>query len=172
MKYISVTNDLENPIFRHWLNVAYCNTNDRLHKNYSIKQIARMKEYGMCMNGDDFIYMVGLDNFGEGIYRIESRLWVNPKFRTKFWRSPDNYKTVLTQINMHKDTTKFLFKSRQAPNPGGFRISARLHQYFSDWIIHPDRIELKWKDNWQWIMHAPCNNAAKYINKLKVESVK
>ena len=167
MEYISVINNLDNPTFRYWLDIAYNRTDDRLHKNYNIKQIARMKEYGMCMDGDEFIYMVGLDDFSKGIYRIESRLWVNPKYRKKFWKSPDNYATIFKQINLHKSTTNFLFKSREAPNPGGFRISARLHKYFTDWVIYPKQIELKWKDNWQWIMYRPCHNSEIYIKELQ-----
>lgn len=167
MRYVSVTNDLDNSVFRYWLDIAYNNSSDRLHKNYTIKQIARMKEYGMCMDGDDFVYMVGLDDFGEGIYRIESRLWVNPKFRKKYWRSPDNYASVLSQIDKHKDTTNFLFKSREAANPAGFRISARLHKYFTNWKIHQEQIELKWKNNWQWIMYKPTIDEQDYIKRIQ-----
>lgn len=131
---------------------------DPLAANYNEKAIMRMAEYGYITNeSGDVVYMTGLEDFSNGIYRIESRTWINPKYRRKFWRCPDDYQTILLQINNHASETNMLFKSREAKNPAGFTISARLNDYFKDWIVYPEEIELKYKDNWQWIMYKNFN---------------
>ena len=141
-------------------------SNDPLAANYNERDIMKMAEYGYITNEqNDIVYMTGLEDFGDGAYRIESRTWVNPKYRTKFWRCPDNYQSVLFQINNHANRTNLLFKSREAKNPAGFKISARLNDYFSDWIIYPGEIELRYENNRQWIMY-------KNINGDKDENIK
>lgn len=142
------------PYFMDHLNFAY-NNNDRLSSNYVIKAIDRMQEYGYVFNSDqrDLVYMVGLEDFGNGYFRSESRLFVHPTYRRRIWRSPDNYETVKRQIFNHREDTRFLFKSREGASPGGFLISQRLDNYFNDWYVYPTKIELKYKDNIQWIMY-------------------
>lgn len=140
--------------FLHHLDGAY-NNGDALANNYTLKQIGRMQEYGYVYNQDpnDLVYMVGLENFHSGAYRIESRLYMHPNYRRRYWRSPDNYETVKRQISNHMDTCQFLFKSREAENPAGFLISARLDSYFNDWVVYPTKIELRYRNNWQFIMY-------------------
>lgn len=142
------------------------NSHDSLSENYTFQAIMRMTEYGYITNSDnDVVYMTGLEDFGNGILRIESRTWINPKYRRKFWKCPDDYQTVLLQINNHVRETNMLFKSREAKNTAGFKISARLNNYFDNWEIYPEEIELRYEDNWQWIMY-------KNINGDKDENIK
>jgi hypothetical protein len=141
-------------VFQSHLDGAYQN-GDPLSANYTLKQILRMQEYGYVYNTDpsDLVYMVGLENFRNGAYRIESRLYVHPNYRRRYWKSPDNYETIKHQISNHIDSCQLLFKSREAENPAGFLISARLDPYFSDWTVFPTKIELRYRNNWQYIMY-------------------
>lgn len=140
--------------FANHLSFAF-NNRDALSANYTDKAISRMVEYGYVFKDDpaDMLFMVGVEDFGNGCLRSESRLFVHPKYRKPYWTSMDNYQTVITQINNHVDHSSFMFKSRTAKNTGGFRVSARLTNFFNDWVIHPKQIELRYKNNWQWIMY-------------------
>lgn len=143
--------------------------NDKLASNYNLKHISRMVEYGYVYNNNpsDLVYMVGIEDFQNGAFRIESRLFVHPNYRKTFWKSPDNYEVVKHQINIHNSKYEFLFKSREAKNPAGFRISARLDNFFKDWTIHPNQIELRYKNNWQWIMYNTIKGSVnEHIEKL------
>lgn len=142
---------------------------DRLSGNYDIQNIDRMREYGFVYNKSkkDLVYMVGIQDFDDGIYRIESRLYVHPNYRKSFWKSPDNYETIKHQINNLKDKSNFLFKSREGKNTASFKISARYDNFFNDWQIYKDKIELKWKNNYQWIMYKTIKgNTNDYIKKI------
>ena len=157
LKYVSVKEGEESKfdnIFLNHLSFAR-QCNDRLSANYNLKAIQRMVEYGYVFNEDpkDMVMMVGIEDFGNRAYRIESKLFVHPKYRSSFWRSPDDYETVKYQISKHKSDSQFLFKSREAKNPAALKVSARLDSFFQDWFIYPEKIELRYKDNWQWIMY-------------------
>lgn len=145
--------DYDNEFLTH-LNFAFSN-NDPLSKNYTLKSINRMIEYGYVYheNPNNLVFMVGLEDFGNKIFRSESRLFVHPNYRKPFWKSIDNYETVINQINNHISDCNFIFKSRQAHNSAGFKISQRLNSFFKDWIIHDKQIELKYKNNFQWICY-------------------
>lgn len=144
--------------------------NEKLSQNYQIRHILKMKEYGYIYNKDpdNLVYMVGLEDFGHGIFRIESRLFVHPNYRQKIWKSPDSYEVIKKQINTNNTSCNFLFKSRIARNPAGFLISAKLDDYFKSWKVYPSMIELKYKENWQWIMYKNVRNddEGKYIEKI------
>lgn len=129
--------------------------NDRLAANYTFEAISRMAEYGYVYENDptDLVYMTGIEAFGSGCYRIESRTFISQSRRRKFWRCPDNYQTVEFQIKQLV-TPRLLFKSREANNGAGFEISRRLAPHlFHDWITHPTPIELRYANNWQYIMY-------------------
>lgn len=143
--------------------------NDPLASNYNLDHIRRMKEYGYVYNKkpSELVYMVGLEDFQNNAYRIESRLFVHPSYRRKYWKSPDGYETIKHQINNHVDSCDFLFKSRTAKNPAGFKISARIDNFFKDWNIHDSEIELRYRDNMQWIMYKNLKGSAiDHIEKL------
>lgn len=128
---------------------------ERLSKNYNLKSIKRMFEYGYVYDQtpSKLVLMVGLEQFGEKILRAESRLFVHPSYRSHFWKSPDSYESVKLQINHGLSKCDFLFKSREAKNPGALNVSARRDQFFASWNVYPRPIELKYKNNWQWIMY-------------------
>lgn len=140
--------------FLSHLNFAFTN-NDYLSKNYTVDSINRMVEYGYVYhkNPENLVFMVGIENFGNSIYRSESRLFVHPAYRKLYWKSIDNYETVIHQINNHISNCNFIFKSREAKNSAGFKISKRLNYFFHDWVIHDKQIELKYKNNFQWICY-------------------
>lgn len=156
-------------IFLHHLNFAY-SSGDALSKNYTTSSIDRMIEYGYVYNKDpyDLVFMVGIEDFGKNIFRSESRLFVHPKYRKPFWKSIDNYETVIYQINNHIERCDFIFKSREAKNGASFRIAQRLNSFFNDWIIHDTEIELKYRNNFQWICYKPLKeNAEAHIKYLQ-----
>jgi len=145
------------------------NSADRLSSNYTLFHIAKMQEYGYIYDKHpgNLVFMVGLENFHDNAYRIESRLFVHHDYRTKLWRSPDNYESVKHQINNHIHSCDFLFKSRTAKNPAGFLISRKLNDYFDDWLVYRNQIELRYKDNHQLIMYKTIKgNTNDHISKL------
>lgn len=147
--------------FLNHLNFAYHN-NDYLSKNYTTTAIDRMVEYGYVYHEtpENLVFMVGIEDFGNGVMRSESRLFVHPNYRRPFWKSIDNYETVIHQINSQIENCNFIFKSREAKNPAGFRISQRLNPFFQDWIIYDKQIKLRSKNNLQWICYKILNGDA------------
>jgi len=126
-------------------------SDDSLSKNYQLEAIDRMIEYGyMIDEAGDIAYMAGVQPFGDQLLRVESRTWINPKYRKRIWNPPDNYELTMRQYNSHR--YKLIFKSREK-SPAGHLRSQKLHEFFKDWILYPEKIELYWKDNWQWIMY-------------------
>lgn len=153
--------DYDNNFLTH-LNFAF-NNNDHLSKNYMLSSIDRMIEYGYVYHNSpkNLVFMVGIEDFGNKILRSECRLFVHPKYRKSYWKSIDNYETVIYQINNHIKNCRFIFKSREAKNPASFRISQNLNAFFQDWIIHDVQIELKYKNNFQWICYKNLDGDAK-----------
>ena len=134
---------------------------DPLAKNYGVDAIDKMVEYGyMVDENDEIAYMSGVQPFGEGLLRVESRTWINPKYRKFMWNPPDNYELTMTQYNNHK--FKLIFKSREK-SPAGHLRSQKLNDFFKDWILYPNKIELGFKDNWQWIMYKGDENEIENI---------
>lgn len=151
------------------LNFAF-NNNDYLSKNYNLKVIDRMVEYGYVYHNspENLVFMVGIEDFGNGVFRSECRLFVHPNYRRPYWKSIDNYETVIHQINNHIKNSKFIFKSREAKNSAGFKISQRLNTFFRDWVIHDTQIELRHKNNFQWICYKNLeDDAQKHIKYLQ-----
>lgn len=162
-------NLLNEDIFIKHLNSAY-NQSDKLSKNYTLEAINRMFEYGYVYNSNptDLVYMTGIENFGNNIYRIESRLYTAPKYRKKIWTSPDNYETVIHQISNLPDNVAMLFKSRETNNPAGVMHCKKIHVFFKDWQLFPEKIELKYVNNWQWIFYNNLKgNVDENIEKLR-----
>ena len=140
---------------------------DRLKSNYTYYELSKsMIEYGHIENElGEIIYMAGTQDFENGNYRVESRTYIPPKFRTKFWRPPDNYALTKYQIKKTLDTCNMHFKSRESLNPNGHLMSARIApDLFSDWKVVETVIELKYKDNWQWIMYK--NYQGNYLDNI------
>ena len=77
------------------------------------------------------------------------------------WNPPDNYELTMTQYNNHK--FKLIFKSRDEKSPAGHLRSQKLNDFFKDWILYPNKIELGFKDNWQWIMYKGDENEIENI---------
>ncbi len=136
-------------------------SDDPLSKNYELRYIDRHVEYGYMYDQDGNIaYMAGVQPFADQVYRIESRTWINPIYRKRMWNPPDNYALTIQQYNNHK--YKMIFKSREK-SPAGHLRSQKLNDFFKDWILYPEKIELKMKNNWQWIMYKGDVNEVKNI---------
>jgi len=169
-KRVKVKTDTEyDSFFLQHLDFAF-NNKDPLSKNYTLKSIDKMVEYGYVyhQSPENLVFMVGIEDFGNNVFRSESRLFVHPKYRKTFWKSIDNYETVIHQINNHVANCNFIFKSREAKNGAGFRISQRLHPFFRDWVIHGKQIELRYKNNFQWICYRNLKgNAEEHIQYLQ-----
>ena len=56
------------------------------------------------------------------------------------------------QILNHVKNARFLFESRFAENTGTLRWLMR-NPLFAEWQIYPQKIQLAYRDNWQWIMY-------------------
>ena len=126
-------------------------SDDPLAKNYRVDAIDKMVEYGyMVDQSGEIAYMAGVQPFGDRLLRLESRTWINPKYRKRMWNPPDNYQLTIRQYNSHP--FKLIFKSREK-SPAGHLRSQKLNKFFENWILYPEKIELGFKDNWQWIMY-------------------
>lgn len=137
-------------LFLYTLDQIYSGT-DKLGQNYRLDAIDRMVEYGYMVDEDgDIAYMAGIQPFGDGLLRCESRTWIHPKYRTFMWNPPDNYELTMRQCNNHSHS--LIFKSREK-SPAGHLRSQKLNPFFKDWVLYPEKIELGFKDNWQWIMY-------------------
>lgn len=144
-------------------------SNDPLSANYNIRHLARMKEYGYIWDEKRQLipYMTGLEDFGEQMFRIESRTYIHEAYRRRIWKCPDEYVISRYFLDEYSSEASFLFKSREAKNPAGFLISQRLTSIYDDWVVYPREVELKYPNNWQWIMHGPTEDAERYVEKIR-----
>lgn len=135
------------------LNDVY-QTRDKRYLNYSDKAFSRMKEYCVLIDkkNDDIFYASGLENFGKNCYRIESRTYKPKNMREKLWSSPSNYLVPRYFLKKYKKNIDFCFKSREGCNIAALTISYKLTDLYTDWKISSQKIELKYKNNFQWIM--------------------
>jgi len=121
--------------------------------NFKPIDLSKYIEYGYMMDSynDEIIAMCGITDFGEGCYRVESGCWIHPKYRGNYFR-PDNkynhYALSAYQMEKFEDSVNVWFKSRIAKNPAGI---ARLIP--EGWKVYPEMIELRWPNNWQWIVY-------------------
>ncbi len=127
---------------------------DSLKKNYNLKAIRRMLEYGYVYNAvdSDLVMMVGIQDFHGGCFRAGSRTYVHPSYRRMLFSSPDGLEVTSMQILNHVKKANFLFESRFAENTGTLRWLMR-NPLFAEWQIYPQKIQLAYRDNWQWIMY-------------------
>lgn len=140
--------------FLSHLDYAY-NSDDKLSVNYNLVAINRMMEYGYVFtkNTKNLIFMVGIEDFGKRIGRVFSRLFIHHSKRNFYWKIPELYQIVINQCERNKKNLDFVFASREAKNVGTWKIVKRQSEYFSDWIINTERIELKYKNNFQFILY-------------------
>ena len=140
--------------FLYHLDYAY-NCGDKLSANYNITAINRMIEYGYIFHEDtkNLVFMVGLEDFGKKIGRSFSRLFIHHSKRNFYWKMTEVYQLVVNQIERNKEHLDFVFASREAANVGTWRIFKKQSEYFSDWIINAESIELKYKNNFQFIFY-------------------
>lgn len=131
-------------------------SDDFLAPNYTLEYTYRtMQEYGYVYDGDpsNLVMMVGLQKIGDEIYRSGSRTYVDPKYRTKYFRSPDNLEVSALQINRYIEGARMIFESRQYSTPGLFKHFIRNTDLFKDWKIYPKKVEILYPYNYQWIMY-------------------
>lgn len=130
---------------------------DKKAKNYNLTHIDRMMEYGYVYANDDpsdLVFMVGIEDFGEGCARCECRLFIHPNYRTYLWSPPRGYyDLIMYQVDKHDEDIDFLFKSREAANSATLDVTRTLNPFFEDWVTHPEKLELKYKNNFQWVMY-------------------
>jgi hypothetical protein len=147
---------------------------DRLAANYTVEAMSRMTEYGYVYESDpeNLVYMTGIEDFGSGCYRVESRTFVPPHRRSRYWRCPDNYQSSITQIGK-LNNPNLLFKSREAVNGAGIAVSIKQAPHlFGDWVAHPTKIELRYPNNWQFIIYKSVRGiAAQHIASLEYHGI-
>tara|TARA_B100000424_G_scaffold244501_1_gene214830 strand:- start:2329 stop:2916 length:588 start_codon:yes stop_codon:yes gene_type:complete len=150
------------------------NSTDKLKNNYTLHQLLRCKEYGYVFASDenDIIMMQGIEHFGKGVYRVESRIYIFPNYRSLLWKSVDNYNIIDHYCAKYHNEINFLFKSREGQNPAGLIQCKKIRPDFfnQDWILHKNILELKYKNNFQWIYYKNNNYKKKdeeYIEQLK-----
>lgn len=124
---------------------------DKFAANYNLITIRRMTEYGYIYNNtpDDLVYMTGIQEMAPSIFRLESRLYLDPKYRKRIWSSPDDYEAVQYQYQFIN--ADMIFKSREVCNAAGLTLCQKHNSFFDDWQLYDSQIELKYKNNWQWI---------------------
>jgi hypothetical protein len=146
------------------------NLNEKLSRNYTIESIDRMLEYGYVYDKDpaNLVLMMGVEPFGDKIFRVFSRTFVHTTYRTNYWCLPDNDETVTLQTKRIAESCDFIFVSRQASNSGILKYIIKNSSLFNDWSVYREKIELKYKNNWQWIMYKSFQeNTLNIINQLK-----
>lgn len=146
-------------------------TNDPLKDNYTLKSILdKLFLFGYLKNNDgEIVYFSGVESFGDEIHRIETKTYVPPKFRTSSWMNKHNYLLVDEHKFLLRDSTNFLFKSREAKSSAIHKKCMRMvPESFPDWKIYPTQIQLRYKDNWQWIMYKSYSgDEEEHLNKLR-----
>lgn len=146
-------NYTQDDIFEKYFNNIQ-KSSDKLRSNYTLNHVKRMREYGYVWNNskEDIVMMVGLQPFGFNIFRAGSRTYVDPNYRNQLFKSPDNLKVSTMHINLCKED-EFVFESREY-NKSSLQWLKK-SKPFVDWTIYSKKVELKFKNNWQWIMHRP-----------------
>lgn len=166
-RYKSVTNGYDD-IFLNMIDQIKLDPHP-LSYTYTLDKIDQMVEYGYVVNDyNEIVYMSGIELFGDNCYRIESRTYVPQKFRLKKWSCPHGYAAVRYQMSKMSNVNMW-FKSRGAKNKFSNLSYAWKYDGFSyDWQLYPDPIELKWRDNFQWIYYKVVNtNKDSLIDSLR-----
>ena len=134
-------------------------------RNFNKFNLDKYIEYGYLLSDNEIACMCGITDFGYSCFRVESAVWINPKYRSTYFSKDNKYNHYqLSFYQMSKYSPNLWFKSRAAKNSAG--IARVLPE---GWKVYPTEIELCWKNNWQWIVYKGDINA--YLEKLQTPNI-
>jgi len=132
-------------------------SNDRLANNYTMNNLKldEMYFYNFLFDNGEPVLASGSEIMSDNVVRVMSRYYSFPDYRTDGTNLLDKVddfyelKYVLERLNEFK----LVIWSRDK-SPSFFkRLKAGRPDLFSEWKIYPQKIELRYKDNFQSIFY-------------------
>jgi len=132
-------------------------SNDRLSNNYKFNNLKldRMYHYNFIFNCNQPVLASGCEIVSHNVVRVMSRYYVFPNYRTDgtnlLEKTDDFYELQYVLKNL--EDFKLIIWSRDQGSYFFKRLKKGRPDIFSDWKIYPQKIELKYKDNFQSIFY-------------------
>ena len=130
---------------------------DKLGKNYQYNKLNldEMYNFNFIFEGDNPVQVSGSQIMSPNVVRVCSRYYLFDDYRTDNTdplNKVDDFYELRYSLKLLKDF-KLIVWSREK-SPSFFRrIKEARPDIFSEWVVHPDKIELKLKDNFQSIFY-------------------
>lgn len=134
----------------------------RLADNYSKKRLHldKMHLYSLVYDEakDEPVFFTGVQAVGKYSARVFSRYFMFPKYRTdpkstSLFDKIDDFEVLKLDIERTKSKYPFIFWSRDKGAAFFRRLQQRREDIFSDWVVHEQKIELIYKDNFQGLLY-------------------
>lgn len=130
---------------------------DRLGENYSPGRLHlnKMYNFNFVMNNNDPVLVSGSQICSQNVVRVFSRYYVFRNYRTQdinTLNKTDNFLELKYTLN-NLENFKLIIWSRDKGPRFFNRIKKDRTDLFRDWYVHPKKIELMYKNNWQSIFY-------------------
>lgn len=130
---------------------------DRLSKNYNFNKLHldKMQHYNFMFDCENPVLASGCEIVSNNVTRVMSRYYVFPPYRTNgtnLLEKVDDFYELKYSLERLKEF-KLIIWSRDKNSNFFKRLKYGRPDLFSDWKIYPQKIELKYKDNFQSIFY-------------------
>jgi|TARA_B100000470_G_scaffold219154_1_gene205563 hypothetical protein len=129
----------------------------RLADNYSRDKLhlGKMYMYNFVFDGDEPVFCSGVQNVTDKVVRVFSRYFAFEKYKTDgttLLEKNDNFEEL--QYAMHWIRDRIIFWSRDK-SPKFFERLKVKNELFSEWTVHPTKINIIYPNNEQYIFYTP-----------------
>lgn len=148
-------------------------TSDRLADNYINPKLDNMVVYSILwdMEKEQPVLATGAQRMSSHCCRLFSRYYLFDDYRTTSSKNRydkvDNFETDMWHMKHIEEWFPFIFWSRDKGSHFFKRIKEVRTDVFSDWVVHPEIIEILWQDNMQGIIY---KGDPEYMSELRYTS--
>jgi hypothetical protein len=134
----------------------------RLSDNYKVERLHLNKMFIYSVIYDFKaarpVMVTGVQVVGPSSARVFSRYFVFPEYRSRqasaeLLEKSDDFEVLQIEIAATAASYPFLFWSRDKGSRFFERIKVSRPDIFSQWIVHPEKVEILYKDNFQGIFY-------------------
>ena len=154
--YRSHRTNLENELcYDAFLQMA--ESQDRLADNYSFNKLNlnKMYHYNILFDNNNPVLASGSQMLSDNVIRVMSRYYSFPDYRTdgtNLLEKVDNFYELQYVLKRLEDF-KLIIWSRDKGSSFFKRLKVGRPDIFSNWKVYPKKIELKYKNNFQYVFY-------------------
>lgn len=154
--YRSHCTNLENELcYDAFLQMA--ESQDRLADNYSFNKLNlnKMYYYNILFDNNNPVLASGSQMLSDNVIRVMSRYYSFPDYRTdgtNLLEKVDNFYELQYVLKRLEDF-KLIIWSRDKGSSFFKRLKVGRPDIFSNWKVYPKKIELKYKNNFQYVFY-------------------